>query len=65
MNELDQCYYFVVLQVYNDSQICNYSNYNDVCDYINEVMYLFLCKVLKESYLVIKYYLMDCGYRFY
>ncbi len=51
MNELDQRYYLAVLQVYNDSQIRNHSNYNDVRDYINEVMYSFSRKAPKESYL--------------
>ncbi len=46
MNELDQRYYLAVLQVYNDSQIRNHSNYNDVRDYINEVMYSFSRKAV-------------------
>ena len=65
MNELDQRYYLAVLQVYNDSQIRNHSNYNDVRDYINEVMYSFSRKAPKESYLVIKHHPMDRGHRLY
>ena len=65
MNELDQRYYLAVLQVYNDSQIRNHSNYNDVRDYINEVMYSFSRKAPKDSYLVIKHHPMDRGHRLY
>ncbi|MDZ6637322.1 capsular biosynthesis protein [Escherichia coli] len=65
MNELDQRYYLAVLQVYNDSQIRNHSSYNDVRDYINEVMYSFSRKAPKESYLVIKHHPMDRGHRLY
>ncbi|EQC4570771.1 transposase [Escherichia coli] len=65
MNDLDQRYYLAVLQVYNDSQIRNHSNYNDVRDYINEVMYSFSRKAPKESYLVIKHHPMDRGHRLY
>ncbi|MGB7800497.1 capsule biosynthesis protein [Buttiauxella sp.] len=62
---LDKRYYLAVLQVYNDSQILNHSNYKDVRDYINEVIYSFSRKAPAEQYLVIKHHPMDRGHRLY
>ena len=63
--ELDQRYHLVVLQVYNDSQIRNHSPYNDVRDYINDVMYSFSKKACSDQWLVIKHHPMDRGHRLY
>lgn len=63
--ELDQRYHLAILQVYNDSQIRNHSPYNDVRDYINEVMYSFSKKAASDQYLVIKHHPMDRGHRLY
>ncbi len=64
MNELDQRYYLAVLQVYNDSQIRNHSNYNDVrATILMKSCTHFHVKRRKESYLVIKHHPMDRGHR--
>ncbi|AYA08368.1 capsular biosynthesis protein [Rahnella aquatilis] len=62
---LDQRYYLAILQVYNDSQIRHHSPYNDVRDYINDVMHSFAKKAPKREFLVIKHHPMDRGHRFY
>ncbi|EEX9039195.1 capsular biosynthesis protein [Escherichia coli] len=63
--DLNQRYYLMLLQVYNDSQIRNHSHYHDVRDYINEVMLSFSCNARKDSILVIKHHPMDRGHRQY
>jgi len=63
--DLDQRYYLAILQVYNDSQIRNHSPYNDVRDYINEVMHSFAKKGPSTEFLVIKHHPMDRGHRLY
>lgn len=65
MVDLDQCYYLAILQVYNDSQIEHHSPYNDVRDYIREVMCSFAHHAPADTYLVIKHHPMDCGHRNY
>lgn len=62
---LDQRYYLAVLQVYNDSQIRNHSDYQDVRDYINEVIYSFSNKAPSTQFLLIKHHPMDRGHRLY
>lgn len=62
---LDNHYFLAILQVYNDSQIRNHSSYNDVRDYINEVMYSFSKNACSTDYLVFKHHPMDRGHRFY
>ena len=63
--DLDQRYYLAILQVYNDSQIRNHSPYQDVRDYINEVMHSFAKKAPSAEYLVINHHPMDIGHRLY
>ena len=63
--DLDQKYYLAILQVYNDSQIRNHSPYNDVRDYINDVIFSFAKKAPGEMHLVIKHHPMDRGHRLY
>lgn len=63
--ELSQRYYLAVLQVYNDSQIKHHSPYNDVREYIHEVMQSFAKHAPKDTYLVIKHHPMDRGHRLY
>ena len=63
--ELDQRYYLTVLQVYNDSQVKFHSPYNDVREYIHEVMQSFAEHAPKDTYLVIKHHPMDRGHRLY
>ncbi|WP_017348459.1 capsule biosynthesis protein [Pantoea sp. A4] len=63
--ELDQKYYLAILQVYNDSQIRHHSPYDDVRDYINDVIYSFATKAPSDKFLVIKHHPMDRGHRLY
>lgn len=62
---LDKRYYLVILQVYNDSQIRHHSPYNDVRDYIKEVILSFSDNAPADTFLVIKHHPMDRGHRFY
>lgn len=63
--ELKGKYYLAILQVYNDSQIKNHSHYDDVRDYIIEVIRSFAEYAPKDKYLVFKHHPMDRGHRFY
>lgn len=62
---LSQRYYLAILQVYNDSQIRHHSPYEDVRDYINEVMHSFAKKAPSTEWLVLKHHPMDRGHRLY
>lgn len=62
---LDNKYFLGILQVYNDSQIKNHSAYEDIRDYINEVMYSFSKNACPGDYLVFKHHPMDRGHRLY
>ena len=64
-NELNKNYYLAILQVYNDSQIRNHSPYDDVRDYITQVMRSFSEHAPTDKYLVFKHHPMDRGHRFY
>lgn len=64
-NNLDNHYFLAILQVYNDSQIRNHSSYDDVRDYINEVIYSFSKHACPTDYLVFKHHPMDRGHRLY
>lgn len=64
-NELSLKYFLAILQVYNDSQIRNHSPYNDIRDYINDVIYSFSKKASKKNHLVFKHHPMDRGHRLY
>lgn len=58
-------YYLAVLQVYNDSQIRNHSHYDDVRDFINEVMLSFSHHAPPTTMLVFKHHPMGRGHRLY
>ncbi|MDU3914251.1 capsular biosynthesis protein [Kluyvera ascorbata] len=64
-NQLDNRYYLAILQVYNDSQIRQHSPYNDVREYINDVIYSFATKAPVTKFLVFKHHPMDRGHRLY
>lgn len=64
-NQLDNRYYLAILQVYNDSQIRQHSPYNDVREYINDVIYSFATKAPATKFLVFKHHPMDRGHRLY
>lgn len=63
--QLDNRFYLAILQVYNDSQIRHHSPYDDVRDYINDVMYSFSTKAPAAKFLVFKHHPMDRGHRLY
>ncbi len=63
--QLDNRFYLAILQVYNDSQIRHHSPYDDVRDYINDVMYSFSTKAPATKFLVFKHHPMDRGHRLY
>ncbi len=58
-------YYAVALQVYNDSQVINHSPYQDVRDFIKEVMESFAAHADPSRHLVFKHHPMDRGQRDY
>ncbi|ADO49977.1 capsule biosynthesis protein [[Enterobacter] lignolyticus] len=62
---LKKRYFLAILQVYNDSQIRNHSDYKDVRNYINDVMYSFSKKASPTDFLVFKHHPMDRGHRLY
>ena len=62
---LSKKYYLAILQVYNDSQIKNHSHYDDVRDYIREVITSFAEHAPDDKYLVFKHHPMDRGHRYY
>lgn len=64
-NELSQHYYLAILQVYNDSQVSQHSNYGDVREYIEEVIASFAKNAPLREHLVIKHHPMDRGHRMY
>lgn len=63
--QLDNRFYLAILQVYNDSQIRHHSPYDDLRDYINDVMYSFSTKAPATKFLVFKHHPMDRGHRLY
>lgn len=58
-------YYFVPLQVHNDVQVRIFSPYNDVADFIREVLTSFAKHAPKDTYIVLKHHPIDIGYRNY
>ncbi|MEM1687558.1 MAG: hypothetical protein QXR31_05710 [Zestosphaera sp.] len=65
VENLKNKYYFVPLQVYNDSQIRYYSPHKDVSEFIIQVIASFSINAPKDTYLVIKHHPIDLGYRNY
>ncbi|MEJ8676946.1 capsular biosynthesis protein [Chromobacterium amazonense] len=58
-------YFLVALQVFNDSQIRQHSPYEDVCEFIAEVIHDFSRHAHPKHKLVFKHHPMDCGHRHY
>ncbi|HAV35251.1 MAG TPA: capsular biosynthesis protein [Massilia sp.] len=65
LREHDGKYFAVALQVYNDSQVTSHSPYNDVRDFIREVMASFAAGADSRYHLVFKHHPMDRGQRDY
>lgn len=58
-------YFLVTLQVYNDFQITHHSDYDDVINFIDEVIYSFSEHANQSHHLVLKHHPMDRGQRHY
>lgn len=65
IKKYDKHYYVVALQVHNDSQVRVHSDYEDVKDFIVEVLASFSKHSLPDQHLVFKHHPMDRGYRHY
>ncbi|WP_230660719.1 capsule biosynthesis protein [Psychrobacter sp. I-STPA10] len=61
----DQQYFLVSLQVHNDSQITHHSNYDDITDFITEVITSFAQYAKPNQLLVFKHHPLDRGHRNY
>lgn len=64
-NKLHKKYYLVPLQTHNDAQILFHSKYNNIEEFITEVMVSFAKNAVSDTYLVIKHHPFDRGYRDY
>lgn len=62
-NELNNQYYFVPLQTYNDFQLRAHSDYNSIEEFIQEIIISFSKYAPKNTYLVFKHHPMDRGKR--
>ncbi|MDH4241032.1 MAG: capsular biosynthesis protein [Phycisphaerae bacterium] len=58
-------YFFVPLQVHNDSQICYHSRYVDVEEFVEQVVESFGRHAASDTRLVLKHHPLDRGYRNY
>ena len=64
-DHLNKKFYLVPLQVHNDAQIVNYSDYKCVEDFIEEVIYSFAQNAATDMSLVIKHHPQDRAYKDY
>ena len=64
-SELHKNYFFVPLQVHNDSQIICHSHYECIEDFIEEIVCSFAHHAPLDKILVLKHHPMDRGYRNY
>ena len=62
---LDQRYFLVPLQVFNDSQVQHHSPYQDVREFIAEVIFSFSQHAPEHTALVMKHHPLDRGHRNY
>lgn len=58
-------YFFVPLQLYNDAQVKNHSNYSDVLDFLEDILVSFARYAADDKRLVIKHHPFDRGHRQY
>lgn len=61
----DKNYFVVSLQVHNDSQITHHSDYDDVTEFIEEVISSFATNASSQVQLVFKHHPLDRGHRDY
>ncbi len=62
LNEYDNKYFLVPLQVYFDAQIHTHSEFDSVEEFINEVMVSFAKHAARNTVLVLKHHPIDRGY---
>lgn len=65
LDQHDDNYFAAILQVHNDSQVLQHSEYKDVREFIEEVMLSFSAHADKRRHLVFKHHPMDRGSRDY
>ncbi|MCD4483026.1 capsular biosynthesis protein [Chromobacterium vaccinii] len=65
LTSLKHDYYLVALQVFNDSQILHHSHYEDVTEFIKDVISSFAHHAPANRHLVMKHHPMDRGHRNY
>lgn len=65
IGELSERYFLVSLQVYNDSQITHHSDYNDIVEFIEEVIDSFAKFAPPNIHLVLKHHPLDRAHRQY
>ena len=63
--EMSGRFFLVPLQVHNDAQIVEHSDYSNVTKFIDEVMASFASHAQRNKFLVIKHHPMDRGYSDY
>jgi capsular polysaccharide export protein len=63
--ELSGRFFLVPLQVHNDAQILEHSDYSDVINFLDDVMTSFASNAQRSKFLVIKHHPMDRGYSDY
>lgn len=64
-SQQSHAYFLVTLQVHNDSQITHHSDYDDVHEFISEVMASFASHADAKHSLVFKHHPLDRGHRNY
>lgn len=65
LKSLNRNYYFVPLQVFNDSQIRFHSEYKRIEEFIEEIMISFSKFSPDNTYLVLKHHPLDIGFKCY
>lgn len=65
LTQLSEQYFLVSLQVYNDSQISHHSDYEDIVQFITEVILSFTKFSNKNIHLVFKHHPLDRAHRQY
>lgn len=65
ISQHDEQYFLVSLQVHNDSQITHHSSYDDVIEFIEEVIISFATHANDKHSLVFKHHPLDRGHRDY
>lgn len=65
VSQYDECYFLVSLQVHNDSQIVFHSDYDDLNQFIEEIVASFAQHAQQSHILLFKHHPLDRGHRLY